>query len=131
MKTNEVIVKFTKADVQEYVGLLGDTDLIYQSIEAAQNKGFTTIPLHPAMPMICYKTIEVPWQSGDSIVHRRQQSIHHRTLYIDHNYIAQVILNNRSQRRGQIFMKQTLYIRDMDNSLCFEGISDLIVGGRS
>lgn len=131
MKTAEVIVKFTKADVEEYVGLLGDKDPIYQSIEAAKDKGFTTIPLHPAMPMIAYKSIEVPWQSGSSIIHRRQQSIHHQTLYIDQNYIAQVILNSRSERRGQIFMKQTLYIRDMDNILCFEGISDLIVGGLS
>lgn len=131
MKTEEVIVKFTKVDVQEYVHLLRDTDPIYQSIAEAQDKGFTTIPLHPAMPMIAYKLIEVPWQSEASVVHRRQQSIHHRTLYIDYNYIAQVILNSRLERRGQIFMKQTLYIRDMDNSLCFEGISDLIVGGRS
>lgn len=52
-------------------------------------------------------------------------------MYIDEVYRAIVEVTDQFQRQNLTFIKQTLYLYNRDGKLCFEGISDLILGGLS
>ncbi|PGY07728.1 MaoC family dehydratase N-terminal domain-containing protein [Bacillus sp. AFS031507] len=131
MKTKEHEIIFNKEDVQQIVQLIGDLNPIYQSSERAKDYGFETIPLHPTMPMMAYKWIAPPWELQHPIIHRKQKCIQHQRMYIDEVYRAIVEVTDQFQRQNLTFIKQTLYLYNRDGKLCFEGISDLILGGLS
>ena len=131
MKTKEHEIIFNKEDVQQIVQLIGDRNPIYQSSERAKDYGFETIPLHPTMPMMAYKWIAPPWELQHPIIHRKQKCIQHQRMYIDEVYRAIVEVTDQFQRQNLTFIKQTLYLYNRDGKLCFEGISDLILGGLS
>jgi hypothetical protein len=131
MKTNEREIIFNTADVGQFVELIGDRNPIYQSSETAKDYGFERIPLPPTMPMMAYKLFETKWELPYSIIHRKQKCIMHQRLYVDEIYRAVVEVTDQSKRQNLTFMKQTLYLYNSDNKLCFEGISDLILGGMS
>ncbi|MEH7375969.1 FAS1-like dehydratase domain-containing protein [Neobacillus drentensis] len=131
MKTKEHEIIFNKEDVQQIVQLIGDLNPIYQSSERAKDYGFETIPLHPTMPMMAYKWIAPPWELQLPIIHRKQKCIQHQRMYIDEVYRAIVEVTDQFQRQNLTFIKQTLYLYNRDGKLCFEGISDLILGGLS
>jgi hypothetical protein len=129
MKTKEYEIMFTQEDVQQFVQLIGDQNLIYQSPERAKDYGLETIPLPPTMPMMAYKWIETPWELQEPIVHRKQKCIQHQRMYMDEIYRAIVEVTDPFQRQKLTFIKQTLYLYNNDGQLCFEGVSDLILGG--
>lgn len=131
MKTKEHEIIFNKEDVQQLVQLIGDRNPIYQSSESAKNYGFETIPLPPTMPMMAYKWLAPPWELQHPIIHRKQKCIQHQRMYIDEVYRAIVEVTDQFQRQNLTFIKQTLYLYNRDGKLCFEGISDLILGGLS
>jgi len=129
MITNEHEIIFIKEDVQQIVQLIGDRNPIYQSSERAKDFGFKTIPLHPTMPMLAYKWLASAWELKHPIIHRKQKCIQHKRMYIDEVYRAIVEVTDQFQRQNLTFIKQTLYLYNRDGKLCFEGISDLILGG--
>lgn len=53
----------------------------------------------------------------------------HQRMYIGEIYRAIVEVTNPFQRQNLTFIKQTLYLYRNDGQLCFEGVSDLILGG--
>lgn len=129
MKTKEYEIMFTQEDVQQFLQLIGDQNLIYQSPERAKEYGLETIPLPPTMPMMAYKWIETPWELQQPIVHRKQKCIQHQRMYMDEIYRAIVEVTDPFQRQKHTFIKQTLNLYNNDGQLCFEGVSDLILGG--
>lgn len=131
MKTKEHEIIFNKEDVQQFVQLIGDRNPIYQSSERAKNYGFETIPLPPTMPMMAYKWLAPSWELQHPIIHRKQKCIQHQRMYIDEAYKAIVEVTDQFQRQNLTFIKQTLYLYNKDGKICFEGISDLILGGLS
>ncbi|WP_026565024.1 FAS1-like dehydratase domain-containing protein [Bacillus sp. UNC41MFS5] len=131
MKTKEHEIIFNKDDVKQFVQLIGDRNPIYQSSERAKDYGFETIPLPPTMPMIAYKWLETPWELKYPIIHRKQKCIQHQRMYIEEIYKAVVEVTDQYQRHNLTFMKQTLFLFNRDGKLCFEGISDLTLGGLS
>ena len=131
MITKEHEIIFNKEDVQQFVQLIGDQNPIYQSSERAIEYGFETIPLPPTMPMMAYKWIVTPWELHHPIIHRKQKCIQHQRMYIDEVYRAIVEVTDPFHRQNLTFMKQTLSLYNRDGTLCFEGISDLILGGLS
>lgn len=50
-------------------------------------------------------------------------------MYIDEIYRAIVEVTEPFQRQNFTFIKQTLYLYNDEGQLCFEGESDLILGG--
>ena len=52
-------------------------------------------------------------------------------MYIEEIYRAVVEVTDQYQRHNLTFMKQTLFLFNRDGKLCFEGISDLTLGGLS
>jgi hypothetical protein len=131
MKTKEQGITFNKEDVQQFVQLIDDRNPIYKSLERAKEYGFETIPLPPTMPMMAYKWLDLPWELQQPIIHRKQKCIQHQRIYIDEIYRAIVEVTDPVQRQNLTFIKQTLYLYNKDGKLCFEGVSDLIVGGLS
>ncbi|PFN79163.1 hypothetical protein COJ85_30960 [Bacillus sp. AFS076308] len=131
MKTKEHEIIFIKEDVQKFVQLISDRNPIYQNLERAKDYGFETIPLHPTMPMMAYKWLASPLELQHPVIHRKQKCIQHKRMYIDEVYRAIVEVTDQFQRQNVTFIKQTLYLYNRDGKLCFEGISDLIVGGLS
>jgi hypothetical protein len=131
MKTKEQDITFNKEDVQQFVQLIDDRNPIYKSLEKAKEFGFKTIPLPPTMPMMAYKWLDLPWELQQPIIHRKQKCIQHERIYIDEIYRAIVEVTDPIQRQNLTFIKQTLYLYNKDGKLCFEGMSDLIVGGLS
>ena len=131
MKTKEHEIIFNADDVEQFVKLIGDRNPIYQSSERAKDYGFERLPLPPTMPMMAYKWFETNWELQYSVIHRKQKCILHQRLYVDEIYRAIVEVTDQSQRHNLTFMKQTLYLYNKDEKLCFEGISDLILGGMS
>jgi acyl dehydratase len=131
MKTKEYEIMFTQEDVQQFVQLIGDQSLIYQSPERAKDYGFETIPLPPTMPMMAYKWIESTWELQQPIVHRKQKCTQYQRMYMNECYRAIVEVTDPFQRQKLTFIQQTLCLYNKDGQLCFEGISDLILGGLS
>lgn len=131
MKTKEQEIIFTIEDVQQFVQLMDDRSPIYQSLEKAKEAGLKTIPLPPTMPMIAYKWLDIPWELQQPLIHRKQKCIHHQKMYINECYRAIVKVSKPVQRQNLTFIKQTLSLANEDGELCFEGMSDLIVGGLS
>jgi N-terminal half of MaoC dehydratase len=129
MKTKEYEIIFTQEDVQPFVQLIDEQISIYQSPGGAKDDGSETIPLPPTMPMMAYKWIETPLELQQPIIHRKQKCIQHQRMYMDENYRAIVEVTNPFQRQNLTFIKQTLYLYHNDGQLCFEGVSDLILGG--
>ncbi|CAI9394220.1 hypothetical protein BACSP_00745 [Bacillus sp. T2.9-1] len=126
MKTKEYEIIFTQEDVLQFVQLIGDQNSTYQSAEGEKGE---SIPLPPTMPMIAYKWFESPWELQKPIIHRRQKCFQHQRMYTNEIYRAIVEVTNPFQRQKLTFIKQTLHLYNKDGQLCFEGISDLIVGG--
>ncbi len=129
MKTKEYEIIFTQKDVQKFVQLIGEQNPIYHSPEGAKEYGFETIPLPPTMPMLAYKWLETPLDLQQPIIHRKQKCIQHQRMYMDEIYRAIVEVTSPFQRQKLTFIKQTLYLYNNDRELCFEGVSDLILGG--
>ncbi|WP_144552019.1 MaoC family dehydratase N-terminal domain-containing protein [Bacillus sp. X1(2014)] len=129
MKTKEYEIIFTKEDVQQFVQLIGEQNSIYQNPEGAKDDGSETILLPPTMPMMAYKWLETPLELQQPIIHRKQKCIQHQRMYMDEIYRAIVEVTNPFQRQKLTFIKQTLYLYRNDGQLCFEGVSDLILGG--
>lgn len=101
------------------------------TIDRQCSAGLETIPLPPTMPMMAYKWLAPPWELQHPIIHRKQKCIQHQRMYIDEVYRAIVEVTDQFQRQNLTFIKQTLYLYNRDGKLCFEGISDLILGGLS
>jgi hypothetical protein len=120
---------FTKEEVLHYCALSGVKNPIFQSLEAAQEQGYKGIPLPPAMPMIAYRHIEIPWKLAGTVILRKQECKIHRTMYTDENYFGSVTLTNRSFRQNRWFITEVFKIFDKQKNLCFSGISHLIAGG--
>ncbi|MDR4949809.1 FAS1-like dehydratase domain-containing protein [Neobacillus cucumis] len=129
MKTKEYEIIFTKEDVQSFVQLIGEQNLIYQSPKGAKDDDSEPIPLPPTMPMMAYKWLETPLELQQPMIHRKQKCIQHQRMYIGEIYRAIVEVTNPFQRQNLTFIKQTLYLYRNDGQLCFEGVSDLILGG--
>ncbi|WP_110928108.1 MaoC family dehydratase [Bacillus massiliglaciei] len=129
MKTKEYEIIFTQEDVLQFIQLIGDQNSIYLSAEGAKDYGFETIPLPPTMPMMAYKWFETPWELQQPSIHRKQKCTLHQIMYINEIYRAVVEVTNSFQRQKLTFIKQTLYLYNNDGQLCFEGVSDLILGG--
>lgn len=128
MKTNIYEIAFRDCDVWQFVKVTDDWNPIYESINHAQEYGFHTIPLPPTMPMIAYQYIEIPWTLKEPLIHRSQECISNKRMYIDQPYFAQVSLEEQAFRKKQGIVKQILQIKDHDENLCFRAISTLLVG---
>lgn len=129
MKTKEHNIIFRHEDVKQFVKLIGDQNPIYQCLESAKNFGFYTIPLPPTMPTMAYKWMEIPWELQYPIIHRKQKCIQYQKMYIDKKYRAIVEVTDQFERFNFTFIQQALYLKNSDGQLCFEGISELILGG--
>jgi hypothetical protein len=129
MKTKEYEIIFTKEDVQPFVQLIGEQNSIYQSPKGAKDDDSEPIPLPPTMPMMAYKWLETSLELQQPIIHRKQKCIKHQRMYMDVSYRAIVEVTNPFQRQKLTFIKQTLYLYHNNGQLCFEGVSDLILGG--
>lgn len=128
MKTNVYEIIFRASDVWQFVKITDDRNPIYESIDKAQEYGFNTIPLPPTMPMIAYKYIEIPWTLKEPLIHRSQECICNRRMYINQPYFAQVSLEEQAFRKKQGIVKQILQINDCDENLCFKATSTLLIG---
>ncbi|NYF23181.1 MaoC family dehydratase N-terminal domain-containing protein [Sporosarcina sp. JAI121] len=128
MKTEKQTFIFQKKHVQEYVQVLGDLNPVYDSEESAQQLGFRTIPVPPAMPMTLYKSFEIPWMLQAPVILRKQQCINHRKMYIGEIYTGFISLSDVKVRKGHTFSKQTLFLYNHEGDLCFSGISQLVSG---
>jgi hypothetical protein len=131
MKTEAQSFFFTKAEVQQFTQSVGDKNLIYVDLEAAQSMGYKTIPIPPTMPMIVYKLIEIPWKLHQAIIHRKQQCVYHQVMYIDHLYKGVITLEEQFKRHNYTFIKQTLQIHGNNGIPMFTGISLLIAGDQA
>jgi N-terminal half of MaoC dehydratase len=131
MKTMAHSFLFTQAEVQQFIQSVGDKNLIYVDLEAAQSMGYKTIPIPPTMPMIVYKLIETPWKLHHPIIHRKQQCVYHQVMYIDHLYKGVITLEDQFKRHNYTFIKQTLQIHDNNGNALFTGTSHLIAGDQA
>lgn len=129
MKTSEVSIIFHQTDVTEFMKVMSDPNPIYQSVEAAKNFGFKTMPLPPTMPLVAYKLLNLPWQLAEPILHRKQECSYHQTMYIGETYKAHIYLTEHTERKGFYLVKQSLVIVDMQGKLCFEGNYQIVCGG--
>ncbi len=128
MKTKGTSFTFHKELVQTYVQILGDTNPLYESVESAQKFGLQTIPIPPAMPMTVYQSFEIPWRMKPPVIHRKQQCINHRQMFIDETYTGFISLTDVIVRKEYTFSKQTLFLYDTTGNLCFSGISHIVSG---
>jgi hypothetical protein len=128
MRTKELPILFSISDVLEFVTIMDDRNPIYKSIANAKAYGHENIPLPPTMPMIAYKWIQIPWKMKDPIIHRTQSCVHHKMMYTDVPYLAHVSLSEQKLRNHYSLVNQTLQITDSNGNICFEGISQLMVG---
>jgi len=128
VKTEKQSFIFQKEQVQEYVQMLGDLNPAYESETMAQKLGFQTIPIPPSMPMTLYKSFEIPWTLQAPVILRKQQCINHRKMYIDETYTGFISLSDVKVKKGHTFSKQTLFLYDEEEKLCFSGISQIVSG---
>lgn len=128
MKTEKQSFIFQKEQVQEYVQMLGDSNLAYESETKAQRLGFQTIPIPPTMPMTLYKSFEIPWTLQAPVILRKQQCINHTKMYIGEVYTGFISLSDVKVKKGHTFSKQTLFLYNEEGYLCFSGISQIVSG---
>jgi hypothetical protein len=128
MKTEKQLFIFHKEQVQQYVQMLGDSNPVYESETKAQDLGFQTIPIPPAMPITLYQTFAVPWTLQAPVILRKQQCINHIKMYIDEIYTGYISLSDVKVRKGHTFSKETLFLYNQEGDLCFSGISQIVSG---
>lgn len=128
MKTEKQSFIFQREQVQKYVQMLGDLNPVYDCEESARQLGFRTIPIPPVMPMTLYKSFEIPWTLQAPVILRKQQCINYRKLYIGETYTGFISLSDVKVKKGHTFSKQTLFLYDEEEKLCFSGISQIVSG---
>ncbi|KHD85566.1 FAS1-like dehydratase domain-containing protein [Heyndrickxia ginsengihumi] len=128
MQTKSYSFLFTKAEVHQFIHLVGDQNPIYYSDKTAKSYGYRTIPVPPTMPTIVYKIIKTPWKLTAPVIHRRQTCTCHQIMYIDQPYTGFITLTKHIQRQKKTFISQDLKIYDHNKQLCFTGTTELIAG---
>lgn len=129
MKSESYAVCFTKEEVLRYTELAGVKNPIFRNMEAALEQGYKGIPVPPAMAMIAYHHIKLPWKLSEPVILRKQECRLYRIMYADEIYTGTVKISKHSFRHNKLFILQELEIFDQQNHLCFNGISHLIAGG--
>lgn len=121
-------IVFTKEDVLLFCEAIGEKSQLYHSQEYAKSHGLKTIPLPPTMPLIMYQHFHIPWQTEETLVHRKQTGNMHRRMYIGETYLGTLTLSPVVKRNAYTFSKQTLSITDVEGNLSYEGEFHLVTG---